>query len=311
MTVCVFGSLNLDLVMRVVKLPSPGETLRSHRVERFAGGKGGNQATAVARQGVAVEMVGRLGQDSEGQILLDRLKTEGIGVGGVMVDPEAFTGMAAIAVAEGGENHIILSEGANGRMGLADVERLKPLLAKAKYLMLQLEIPLKTAIAAAKAAKAAGVKVILDPSPAMAIAHTELFSLVDIITPNQVEANRLCGFPVLTPADGLSAARFLQQRGVPGVVVTLGEAGAACATADVLLSVPPYRVTAVDTTACGDAFNGAMVAALHQGRSLYEACQWGNAAGALTATRPGTQIAMPHDYELEGFLSKHAANPSR
>lgn len=307
MTVCVFGSLNMDMVMGVVKLPLPGETVRSKNYELLAGGKGGNQAIAVARQNVPVQMVGRVGYDSYGNRLLDSMEKEGIGVDGIVMDTQASTGIAVVTVADTGENHIILSAGANGNMGLDDVARLKPLLAKSKYLMLQLEIPLKTVTAAAKAAKEAGVKVILDPAPAQAIAHEELFKLVDIITPNQIEASRLCGFPVLNPSDGLSAAKAIQRRGIPEVVVTLGEHGSFCATANAAMAVPPYRVTALDTTACGDAFNGAMVAALYQGRSFFEACQWGNAAGALTATRPGTQVSIPHHFELEGFLSQHAA----
>jgi len=307
MAICVFGSLNIDMVMGVVKLPLPGETVRSRSYELFAGGKGGNQAIAVARQNVPVQMVGRVGYDSHGNTLLDSMEKESIGVDGIVLDTDATTGLAVITVSEGGENNIILSAGANGRMGLDDVERLKPLLPKTRYLMLQLEIPLKTATAAAKAAKEAGVKVILDPSPAAAIANEELFSFVDILTPNQTEAGRLCSFPVLTPQDGLSAAKALQKRGIPEVVVTMGEAGSFCATADAAIAVPPYKVAALDTTACGDAFNGAMVAALYQGRSFFEACQWGNAAGALTAIRPGTQVAIPHHFELEGFLSQHAA----
>ncbi len=307
MTICVFGSLNMDMVMRMVKLPIPGETVRSKDYELLAGGKGGNQAIAVARQQVPVQMVGRVGYDSYGNTLLDKLETEGIGVDGIVMDTKATSGLAIIAVSDTGENHIILSAGANANMGMEDVARLKPLLPKSKYLMLQLEIPLKTATAAAKAAKEAGVKVILDPAPATAIANEELFGLVDIITPNQIEAGRLCGFPVLSPSDALSAAKAIQKRGIPEVVVTLGEHGSFCATADAALAVPPYRVTALDTTACGDAFNGAMVAALYQGRSFFEACQWGNAAGALTALRPGTQVSIPHHFELEGFLSQHAA----
>ncbi len=307
MTICVFGSLNMDMVMGVVKLPLPGETVRSKHYERLAGGKGGNQAIAVARQNVPVQMVGRVGYDSYGNTLLDSLEKESIGIDGVVLDTNATTGLAIVAVADSGENHIILSTGANGNMGLDDVERLKPLLLNSKYLMLQLEIPLKTATAAAEAAKEAGVKVILDPAPAQAIANEKLFGLVDIITPNQIEASRLCGFPVISPSDALSAAKAIQKRGIPEVVVTLGEHGSFCATANAAMAVPPYKVTALDTTACGDAFNGAMVAALYQGRSFFEACQWGNAAGALTALRPGTQISIPHHFELEGFLSQHAA----
>ena len=307
MSICVFGSLNMDMLMGVVKLPLPGETVRSKSYELLAGGKGGNQAIAVARQNVPVQMVGRVGYDDYGNRLLDSLEKESIGVDGVVLDTQASTGLAVIAVADTGENQIILSAGANGNMGPDDVARLKPLLPKTKYLMLQLEVPLKTVTEAAKAAKEAGVKVILDPAPATAIANEELFELVDIITPNQTEANRLCSFPVLTPQDALSAAKAIQKRGIPEVVVTLGEHGSFCATADAAIAVPPYRVTALDTTACGDAFNGAMVAALYQGRSFFEACQWGNAAGALTATRPGTQISIPHHFELEGFLSEHAA----
>jgi ribokinase len=317
MTVCVFGSLNMDLVIRTLKLPLAGETVRGHGFELIPGGKGANQAVALARQGIAVEMVGRVGHDSYGNQLLDHLDAESIGLDGVVLDPAASSGLALITVADNGENHIVLAAGANGRVNLTDVERLKPLLGqgpshsaktRAKFLMLQLEVPLPAVLAAAKAAKAIGIPVILDPAPALGMLPEDFYGLVDIITPNQLEAARIAGFPVTTLQDAQGAARTIQKRGIPEVVVTLGEAGACCATKDAVLTIPPFKVRTVDTTASGDAFNGAMVAALCQGRSLYEACVWGNGAGALAATRQGTLRSLPNAAELEDFLSRHGAN---
>lgn len=307
MSVCVFGSLNMDLVVRTVKLPLAGETVRGHDFEAIPGGKGANQAVALARQGLAVEMVGRVGHDSYGTQLLDYLEAESVGLDGVVLDPSVPSGLALITVAESGDNQIVLAAGANGRVELTDVERLKPLLSQAKFLLLQLEVPLAAVIAAAKAAKASGLRVVLDPAPALGMLPRALCEGVDIITPNQLEAGRLAGFPVTTLEDALGAARVLQKRGIPEVVVTLGEAGAVCATPDAVLVVPPFKVHPVDTTAAGDAFNGAMVAALYQGRSLYEACVWGNGAGALAATRPGALRSLPHADELEEFLRRNAA----
>ena len=293
MTVIVFGSINMDLVTQSPWLPVPGETLLGSNFFTAPGGKGANQAVAAARLGVPTCMVGRVGADSFGQELLASLQQAGVQTEGVRIDQTAHSGIAAIAVNQTGENHIIVVPGANGRMDATDVERLAHLLPQATALLLQFEIPLPIVHSAAQLARQAGVSVILDPAPTQADVPPELYSLVDIITPNEVEAEQLVGFAI----DGLQAAEtaatVLRQRGVGTVVIKLGAQGAFCATAAESFLIPAFAVDAIDTVAAGDAFNGGLAAALAEGLPLRQAVIWGTAAGALAATQAGAQSSMP------------------
>ncbi|MBW4520433.1 MAG: ribokinase [Scytolyngbya sp. HA4215-MV1] len=300
--IVVFGSINLDLVARSPRLPVPGETLLGHDLARVPGGKGANQAVAAARLGVPTMMVGRVGSDGFGQELLASLQRSQVQCEGVQVDTSTHSGVAIIAVADDGENHIIVIPGANGQVNLTDVERLQPLLEGASSLLLQFEIPLPAVQMAAAAARAAGVRVILDPAPAIATVPSELYTLVDILTPNAVEAAQLVGFAVDTPAEIERAAKALLQRGVKQVVIKLGETGAFCATASEAFWVPAFSVQAIDTVAAGDAFNAGMAVALAEGRSLRESLTWGSAAGALTVTKTGAQSSLPDRAALEACL---------
>ncbi len=302
--VIVFGSINMDLVARSHRLPVAGETLRGHDFFTAAGGKGANQAVAAARLGVPTEMVGRLGGDSFGRELLAGLQASSVDTGAVLVDEAAASGVAIITVDDAGENNIIIVAGANGRVNENDVERLKNLLPEAAALLLQLEIPMSAVLAAAEAGRQAGVRVILDPAPASLDIPQQLYPLVDIITPNEVEAGQLVGFPVDGQEAADKAATILLGWGVGNAIVKLGDRGVFCATSQEKFFVPAFRVQAVDTTAAGDAFNGALAAALAEGRSLREAVVWGAAAGAISATTAGAQPSLPDREMFNRFLGE-------
>lgn len=299
----VFGSINIDLVSKTPRLPLPGETLTGHSFATAPGGKGANQAVAIAKLGVPSYMVGRVGGDNFGRELLASLEAAQVKTENIFVDESVSSGVAAIAVADDGENQIIVIPGANGRVDETDVERLQSALSGATILLLQLEIPLNIVIAAAQAAKTAGIKVILDPAPVQNLPD-KLYPLVDIITPNETEAGRLVGFPVEGQEAASEAAQVLLQKGVGNAIVKLGAKGVICATKKETFFTPAFSVTAVDTVAAGDAFNGGLAAALVEGLPLRQAIVWGAATGALAATKPGAQAAMPDRDTFHSFLAR-------
>ncbi|PIG92107.1 ribokinase [Gloeocapsopsis sp. IPPAS B-1203] len=305
--VLVFGSINMDLVTKVPHLPIPGETLLGHSFATVPGGKGANQAVAVARLGVPTAIVGRVGKDQFGQELLRNLQSDRVQTDGVYIDPSNTSGVAVIAVDDNAENHIIVIPGANGNVGEEDIKRLTQQLSAA-VLLLQLEVPLFAVQKAAQAAQQTGVKVILDPAPAPTELPSELYPVVDIITPNAVEAGQLVNFRVDSLESAEKAALVLQQRGVKTAIIKLGAKGVFCATPDETFFVPAFSVKAVDTVAAGDAFNGGLAAALSQGYSLREAVVWGAATGALATTKSGAQSSLPTRETVEAFLQEHERN---
>ena len=291
MTIVVLGSINADLVCRVPHLPSRGETVRAAAVATHAGGKGANQATAVARLGAAVRLIGRVGDDSAGALLLTTLSTDGVEVSGVSVDEDAPTGTALITVDDAGETTIVTSGSANHRVGEEELAALREALAGASMLLMQLEIPIEVVVAAARLAREASVPVMLDPAPVRPLPG-ELLPLLDWITPNEQEAAAL--------------GRDLR---VPHVVVTLGERG--CRYSDGYsddrgreLHVPAPRLASVDTVACGDAFNGALAVALTERRELRSALEFACAAGALAATQEGAGPSLPTRQRVEGLIDR-------
>jgi ribokinase len=300
MSVLVFGSLNMDLVTRTQRLPQPGETIAGYSFATVPGGKGANQAVAVARLQVPVQMNGRVGSDEFGKMLIKSLRSVGVNCDGIQVDQSCSSGVAAIAIDDAGENNIIIVPGANGRVNETDVDRLP--LSNHKVLLLQLEIPLAIVLAAAQAAHQAGVTVMLDPAPAPTELPAELYAAVDILTPNQVEAEQLTGIAVRDRAAATQAARALRQMGVKTVIIKMGAQGALCATELGEVWIEPFEVVAIDTVAAGDAFNGGLAAALAEGRSMLEACRWGAAAGAIAATQRGAQSSMPSREALMKLL---------
>jgi ribokinase len=309
MTIIVFGSINIDLVATAPRLPVAGETLLGHDFFKAPGGKGANQVVASARLGTPTYMVGRVGADSFGTELLDSLQASGVQTDNVFVDETVSSGVAMITVDVRGENQILVIPGANGRVNQEDVKRLSRLLPEATALLLQFEIPMPAVVAAAKAAREAGVTVILDPAPVQSDVPDELYRLIDIITPNEVEAAQLVGFPVDGEESATKAAAVLRQRGVKNAIVKLGAKGVLCATQEESFFIPSFPVHTVDTTAAGDAFNGGLAAALHEGLSLRQAVVWGAAAGALAATKPGAQPSLPERLTFDEFLKERGVTP--
>jgi ribokinase len=304
MSIIVFGSINIDLVVTAPRLPVAGETLTGEEFFKISGGKGANQAVALARLGIPTHMVGRVGANSFGAELVQHLQDTGVQTQNIFADENVSSGVAIITVDHHGENHIIVIPGANGHVNQEDVGRLSQLLPTAKALLLQLEIPINAVVAAAKAAHNANIKVILDPAPAQSDLPAELYPLVDIITPNEVEAGQLVGFPVDGEEAAAKAAEILLQKGVKSAIVKLGAKGSICATPEETFFVPAFPVDAVDTVAAGDAFNGGLAAALYHGLSLHQAVVWGTAAGALAATTLGAQTSLPDKFTFDAFLKE-------
>ena len=301
MSIIVFGSLNMDLVVRTPRLLQAGETLIGSDFYTTPGGKGANQAVAAAKLGIPTELVGRVGEDAFGLELLAELRAVGVNTDDILVDA-THSGVAVITVAATGENQIIGVFGANGNVDETDVERLKTRLSDTQLLLLQLEIPIAAVKQAAQAAQAAGVRVILDPAPVPAEAIASLYPFIDILVPNEIEAGQLVGFAVNSPDTAAIAAEMLQQQGAKTVIVKLGAQGVLCATPDETFFVPAFAVEAIDTVAAGDAFAGGLAAALVEGVSLKKAVVWGAAAGALATTKKGAQAAMPDRPTFNAFL---------
>jgi ribokinase len=227
-SILVFGSINMDLVAQVPRLPSPGETLLGDQFLTVPGGKGANQAVAASRLGVPTKMIGRVGGDEFGRTLLTGLQLAHIDTSYISIDSDQPSGVAIITVNARSENHIVVIPGANFSVDASDVERLKEVLPQASSLLLQLEVPIPVVMDTARVAQARGVRVILDPAPAPSEISDQFLALVDILTPNSVEAEQLVGFAVdETTVEG--AAQILQQRGAKTVVIKLGAQGAFCA----------------------------------------------------------------------------------
>ena len=296
--ILVIGSLNADLVVRTLRFPAPGETISGEDLAIIPGGKGANQAVAAARQGLAVTMVGRVGNDSFSPTLIQNLQNNKVDTTCIRVD-ESATGTAIIVVDASGQNSIVLSPGANGKVTPADVEAVS--FKNADMLLLQLEIPLETVTHAARTARQNGLRVILNPAPARPLPDS-LLADVDILVPNESELGLLSGQQVTDVTSAKAAARTLLAKGVKTVIVTLGSNGALIVTDEQVQHIPSFKVDVVDTTAAGDAFIGGLAAALLKGKPLEEAVRHGNASGALAATKFGAQPSLPTQDEVEQLL---------
>ena len=288
--IVVIGSLNEDLVVRVARWPEAGETVFGERLDRSAGGKGANQATAAARLGGEVAMVGLVGDDAPGRRLLDGLRAIRVDVTNVGVAAGVPTGAALVGLDASGGNRIVVLPGANACLEPAALDGLD--WRGVRVLLLQLEIPLGTVTAAASAAHAAGVRVVLDPAPAMSLPDA-LLETVDILTPNALEASALAGRAAVDVRTARLVASQLEARGPRAVIVTLGASGAVLADGNYVSHLLAPTVETVDTTGAGDAFNGALAVALAEGQPLASAVIFANRVAALSTTRPGAQAAMP------------------
>jgi ribokinase len=297
--ILVVGSLNADLVVRAPRFPQPGETISGEDLQIIPGGKGANQAVAAARQETDVSLLGRVGKDNFGAFLLENLKSNRVDSQLIQRD-DASTGTAIIVVDANGQNSIVLSAGANGKVTDADVKSAS--FSDFSLLLLQLEIPTPIVLSAAWRAHESGLRVILNPAPANKLSN-ELISLADYLIPNETELSLLTGLPVNDMNSTEWAARALLEIGAKNVIVTMGSNGALIVTNSQVTHVETYTVNVVDTTAAGDAFIGGFAAALLRDKSLEEAVRYGCACGALATTKFGAQPSLPTKEEVESLMS--------
>jgi ribokinase len=300
-SILVAGSSNTDMVVKSPKLPVPGETVLGGTFFMFPGGKGANQAVAAARLGGNVIFLARTGADVFGAQSIEGFKKEGIDCTYIGTDPSAASGVALITVDADGENCIAVAPGANATLTPAEVLKARDAIRNADIVLTQLEIPLNTVIELVAFAAASDRRVILNPAPACDLPD-QLLQNVSILTPNEKEAELLTGVKVTDTSGALKAAQILFAKGVATVIITLGRAGALLYDGREPALIPAPRVEAVDTTAAGDVFNGALAVALAEGMRMTDAVKFANHAAALSVTKLGAQTSAPHRGETETFL---------
>jgi ribokinase len=307
-SIVVVGSLNMDFVVSVKRLPAPGETVLGSNFTMIPGGKGANQACAagkLAANFASVKMIGRVGKDLFADHLKASLAAAGVDVSGIWTAKSEPTGCALIAVEESGQNSIVVASGANFEIAAADVEAMRKSFHRASIALFQLETPLPVITAALRLAREEGVTTILDPAPAQLL-PPELLSSVDILTPNENEALKLLGRPgsEVDLADAPALASALQALGPRTIVIKMGPRGCFIKQGPTEHHVAGFPVTPVDTTAAGDTFNAGLAIALAQGQPLTAAALFANAAAAISVTRPGAQPSAPARAEVDAFLAE-------
>jgi ribokinase len=300
-SIVVIGSSNMDLVAKAPKIPVVGETLTGSDFFMIPGGKGANQAVAAAKLGAEVIFVAKLGNDVFASKSLENFKRVGIHIRHIEQIEGVPSGIAIIAIDEQGKNIIIVVPGANGKLMPKDVDAAKEDIARAGVVVCQLEVPIETVLQAAKVAKVNQVPFILDPAPARPLSD-ELLSMVDIIKPNETEAQTLTGIQVTDPASAGKAADALLAKGVKTVIITLGEKGFLLAAKDGKEFISGHKIKAVDSTAAGDAFTGGVAYGIASGKSVREAAIFANAVAAISVTRLGAQPSMPTKKEVDAFI---------
>jgi ribokinase len=303
-TIVVVGSSNTDMIIKVPRIPRPGETVLGGQFSMAAGGKGANQAVAAARAGGKVLLIARVGEDLFGEEAIQSFERDTIDVHCITRDEEAPSGIALIFVGEGGENSIAVAPGANTNLTPAYVDRFSRQISEAGTLLIQLETPLETVLRATEIAAASGRRIILNPAPARQV-PVDLLQRVSILTPNETEAEVLTGIPITDNKSATEAASHLFDQGVGVVIITLGARGALVAAREKREWVPGFHVKALDTTAAGDVFNGALAVALSENESLADAVRFAHAAAAISVTRLGAQPSIPHRREIDEFLTRH------
>ena len=299
--IIIVGSSNTDMVVSLSHLPKPGETVLGGKFSTVPGGKGANQAVAAARAGGNITFITRVGDDNFGLEAVKGFVKDNINVDYIIKDTETPSGIAVISVDKEGRNSIAVASGANMKLSPDDIENVKDVISSADYLIMQLEIPLKTVEKAAFIAKQNGVSVILNPAPAQVL-HEELLKNVDILTPNEVEAESITGIEVDTIENAKKASEALYKKGVKIIIITLGSRGVYVYSDDYKGIVEGFKVEAVDTTAAGDTFNGALSVALSEGKTIVDAAKFANAAAALSVMKPGAQPSTPKREDIDRFL---------
>lgn len=304
--VTVFGSFVVDLMARTPHLPVPGETVKGSLFKQGAGGKGFNQGIAAHKAGADIAMITKLGRDSMGQVALDAMDSVGMPKDYLFFHDEIATGIALITVDENtSQNEIVIVPGACSTITEEDIKRVKPRILESSYVLLQLEVNQDANEKVAKLAKENGVRVIINTAPYQPITD-EFLRGTYLVTPNEVEAEELTGVPVTDLESADRAAKVFFEKGVENVLITLGSRGVYINTEGRSEIVPAYRVKAIDTTGAGDAFNGGLLAALAEGKSLHDAARFANALAAISVQRMGTTPAMPTRAEIDAFLAEHA-----
>jgi len=298
----VLGSVNADHVLRVPHFPRPGETLVGHNYQVIPGGKGANQAVAAARLGADIAFIATIGDDSFGDNIKAQFIADNMNIQAVTQIPNTPTGIAMIQVSDEGENSIAISSEANAYLDINIVKHHQDLIKNAQYLLMQLETPIDAITLAAKIAHSAGTLVTLNPAPAQALCD-DLLANIDMITPNETEAQVLTGVTVSDEKSAQQAADILHQKGISKVMITLGSKGVWLSeTGEKGAIYPGFKVKAIDTTAAGDTFNGALLCGLIEGKSMPEAITFAHAAAAISVTKNGAQTSIPSRAQVDVFL---------
>ncbi|KRL14708.1 ribokinase family sugar kinase [Schleiferilactobacillus perolens DSM 12744] len=293
-TVTVIGSINVDNILHIQALPKPGETIAMSGYSTAGGGKGANQAIAAARSGAKTAFIGAVGNDANGEYMKTQLLENGINVQAVKTTSEAATGQAYILLQSSGQNSIIIDHGANAQVTVADVDAVAAAIQSSTFLVTEFETPLPADEEAFQIARAAGVKTILNPAPAVAQIPESLLRLTDIIVPNETESQAITGISVDDEPSLKASAEYYHKLGVETVIITLGDRGAYVASGNISELVPAYKVQAVDTTAAGDTFIGALAAELRpDGSNLLAAVQYASRAASLTVQKLGAFPSIP------------------
>ena len=290
--ILVIGSLNMDLVINTDRMPQAGETIHGKGFAHFPGGQGANQASACARAGGNVKMLGKVGDDAYGDILLKNLSQDGVNINGIERE-KISTGVAVITVFNG-ENSIILDKGANGLVDRDYIDRHIDAIDWADYIIMQYEIPMETVVYVAQIVKSKGKTLIIDPAPMME-APSELYRMADIILPNETETAQLVG----EGNDDEASVKKMYELGCKNVIMTLGKKGSIYYNGENMINQPAYKVKAIDTTGAGDCFTGSMVAALASDKTMEEALEFASKASAIAVGRRGAQPSFPWKSEVE------------
>ena len=298
--ILVVGSANTDMVISAEHFPQPGETMMGHSFMTNHGGKGANQVVAAARLEGHTAFIGKVGDDQFGHSTIEMMKQEGIDVTGLTVTSEQPSGVALITTVASGENSIIIDSGANGVLSPADIQAAEGLFENAGIVLLQLETPVDTVTEAAALGKKHGAYVVLNPAPAPKEPLPEaLLKNVDLLIPNETEAGYISGVNISGDEDIPAAMTEIQKLGVKDVIITVGSRGVCARIDGEVVNVPAFKVKAVDTTAAGDTFCGALCVALANGKPLVEAIRFGCKASSISVTRRGAQMSMPRLSEID------------
>lgn len=300
--ITVVGSLNMDLVVRTPKIPVMGETIIGSGFMTSPGGKGANQAVAAARLGGKVVMIGCVGNDIFGRDLIANMQVSNVETAYIRILDDVSTGVAVIVIKDG-NNSIIVDSGANFLLSPQMIEEAEEIVKACELLIVQLEIPLETVDKAINLAKKHNKKVLLNPAPAQKLSD-ELLGKLDIITPNETECEIITGLEIKSIEDAKVAVKFLKNKGIPQVVITMGGKGVVYNSGEEIRHKAINPVVVVDTTAAGDSFSGALAVALSQGNSIDEAVDFGSIVGAMTVTKKGAQTSLPTIEEVNKFINK-------